>query len=103
MVAVKDEIQACVQALHHVREEVETRQGELAVRNVKMVDQEVDARLLDLRLTILEEQKSKLTAANNTMTSELVNIHRVTHSIVSIMLCAILYLISGDVKNAAGI
>lgn len=71
-VAVKEEIQACVQALHHVREEVETRQGELAVRNVKMVDQEVEARLLELQQTILEEQKNKLTATNNTMASELV-------------------------------
>ena len=71
-VSVKEEIQACVQALQKVCEEVETRQGELAVRNVKMVDQEVEARLLDMRHTILEDQCSKLTAANQILTSELV-------------------------------
>lgn len=74
LVAVKEEIQGCVQALQHVTEEVETRQGELAVRNVKMVDQEVEARLLRLRQTILEEQKSKLSEANATMASELVKV-----------------------------
>ena len=71
-VAVKEEIHLCVLALQQVREEVKTRQGELAVRNVKMVDQEVEARLLDLRKIILEEQNGKLAATNRIMTSELV-------------------------------
>ena len=69
---MKEEIQSCALALKQVCEEVETRQGELAVRNVKMVDQEVEARLLELRNTILEEQSSKLSVANQIMTSELV-------------------------------
>lgn len=59
-------------ALKQVCKEVETRQGELAVRNVKMVDQEVEARLLELRKAILEEQSSKLSAANQIMKAELV-------------------------------
>lgn len=59
-------------ALQQLREEVKTRQGELAVRNVKMVDQEVEAKLLDLKKTILEEQSRKLSQANQLLIAELV-------------------------------
>ena len=61
-----------MEALQHVREEAETRQGELAVRNVKMVDQEVEARLLELRRNILEEQRNKLSEENQSLTSDMV-------------------------------
>lgn len=59
-------------ALQQLREEIKTRQGELAVRNVKMVDQEVEAKLLDLKKTILEEQSRKLSHANQLLIAELV-------------------------------
>lgn len=59
-------------ALQQLREEVKTRQGELAVHNVKMVDQEVEAKLLDLKKTILEEQSRKLSQANQLLIAELV-------------------------------
>ena len=35
--------------------------GELAVRNVKMIDHEVEANLLESRQSILEEQMNRLT------------------------------------------
>ena len=69
---VKEEIQSCALELQQVCKEVKTRQGELAVRNVKMVDQEVEAKLLELRKAILEEQRNKLSAENQILTSELV-------------------------------
>ena len=72
MPVVKEEIQACVVALQQVSQETEAQQGELAVRNVKMVDHEVEAKLLELRQTILEEQNSKLTTENQALSSEMV-------------------------------
>ena len=75
---MREEIQTCTQGVERVRQEVETLEGELAVRNVKMVDEEVEARLLCLRETILEQQNQQLLATNQTMASELVTLHNIS-------------------------
>lgn len=51
-----------------------TQQGELAVRNVKMVDEEVEAKLLILREGILEQQCKQLLGVNRNLSVELVSI-----------------------------
>ena len=61
-----------MQAVEEVRREVKAQQGELAVRNVKMVDEEVEAKLLRMRENILEQQNRQLLEANQKMASELV-------------------------------
>ena len=76
--SVKEEIQSCVRAVQEVCQEAETQQGELAVRNVKMVDEEVEARLFCLREAILEDKNRQLLAANQTLTSELVRLYTVS-------------------------
>ena len=58
--------------LQQVKEEADRRQGELAVRNLKMVDHEIEARFLVMRKSILEEQKDKFSEANNILAAELV-------------------------------
>ena len=70
--AVKEELQSCKAALLQLQEETKTKSGELAVRNVKMVDQEVQAKLLELRRNILREQRDRLIDTNQSLTSELV-------------------------------
>ena len=69
---VKEELQSRKAALLQVQEETKTKRGELAVRNVKMVDQEVQAKLLELRRNILRKQRDKLIDTNQTLASELV-------------------------------
>ena len=69
---VKEEIQTCHAALLQVKEEAERRQGELAVRNLKMVDHEMEARLLVMRKSILEAQRGKFSEANQILAAELV-------------------------------
>lgn len=70
--SVKEEINSCMLALQRLRDDIKTRQGELAVRNVKMVDQEVEAKLLALKKTILEEQSSKLSQEKQILMAKLV-------------------------------
>lgn len=79
---MREEIQSCTQGVERVCQEVETLEGELAVRNVKMVDEEVEARLLCLRETILEQQNQQLLAANQTMASELVTLHNISLQLI---------------------
>ena len=61
-----------MQAVEEVQRELKTQEGELAVKNVKMVDQEVEARLLRMRESILEGQKRQLLEENQKMASQLV-------------------------------
>ena len=61
-----------MQGVEEVQREVKAQQGELAVRNVKMVDEEVEARLLRMRENILEQQNRQLLEANQKMASEMV-------------------------------
>ena len=69
---MKGEVQSCLQVVQEVRREVEMQQGELAVRSVTMVDEEVEAKLLGLREAILDQQKDQLLATNQNMATELV-------------------------------
>lgn len=69
---MKEEIQSCQAALQQVREETDTCRGELAVRNLKMVDQEVEAKLLAMRRSILEEQRNKLLERDQILAADLV-------------------------------
>ena len=79
---MREEIQTCTQGVERVHQEVETLEGELAVRNVKMVDEEVEARLLCLRETILKQQNKQLLATNQTMASELVTLYNISLQLI---------------------
>ena len=79
--SVKEEIKSCQAALQQVREETDTCRGELAVRNLKMVDQEVEVKLLAMKRSILEEQRNTLLERNQILAADLVcGVHNSSHS-----------------------
>lgn len=50
-------VQQCELKLEHAREEIHTKGGELAVKNSKLADVEMEVKLLQLRKAILTSQK----------------------------------------------
>ena len=71
--AVGSEVEQCQSELQHVREEVHTKQGELAVKRNKLADQVVETKVLRVRKQILQDQMHTLTQNKGKITLEFVS------------------------------
>ena len=54
--AVTVEVEQCQLCIQEIREEIHTKQGELAVKRNKLADQDVETKILQIRKEILTNQ-----------------------------------------------
>lgn len=68
------EIEDSQMKLEQVKEDLETKQGELVVKNSKLAGIEIEVKLLQLRRDILEDQKTSTKEAKDKLIQEFVSV-----------------------------
>lgn len=68
------EIEDSQMKLEQIKEDLETKQGELVVKNSKLAGIEIEVKLLQLRRDILEDQKTSMKEAKDKLIQEFVSV-----------------------------
>lgn len=68
------EIEDSQMKLEQIKEDLETKQGELVVKNSKLAGIEIEVKLLQLRRDILEDQKTSTKEAKEKLIQEFVSV-----------------------------
>lgn len=68
------EIEDSQMKLEQIKEDLETKQGELVVKNSKLAGIEIEVKLLQLRRDILEDQKTSTKEAKDKLIQEFVSV-----------------------------